>query len=244
MPFQPWCPGQASIAFPRRCADIPASSLTAPGVAIFKLTRERFAQWLANVRLARLTGLFLFEFIVVLLGVLAAQAVAEWADERRLVRAAEVQFEQAKEQAINIARIQNHWATVGPCMSDRARAVARAAANGETLTAASVGRPSLPFRTMPDWDPDVRRAALKSIGPDRMDAIDFFEGRASVMAETSGKVRDAWSTFTLLDTANGSPSAVDRSNVRCVLHTAIPKSIGQPRRANGRPHCCLRMRTS
>lgn len=169
----------------------------------------------------RLTGLFLFEFVVVLLGVLAAQAVAEWADERRLVRAAEVQFEQAKEQAINIARIQHHWATVGPCMSDRARAVARAAANGETLTAASVGRPSLPFRTMPDWDPDVRRAALKSIGPGRMDAIDFFEGRASVMAETSGKVRDAWSTFTLLDPANGQSSAVDRSNVRLAAISAI-----------------------
>lgn len=173
------------------------------------------------MRVARLTGLFLFEFVVVLLGVLAAQAVAEWADERRLVRAAEVQFEQARDQAINMARIQHHWATVGPCMSDRARTVARAAANGETLPAAAIGRPSLPFRQMPSWDEDVRRAALKSIGPDRVDAISYFEGRATVMAETSGKVRDAWSTFTLLDPANGPPSAVDRSNVRLAAISVI-----------------------
>lgn len=164
--------------------------------------------------MARLAGLFVFEFVVVLLGVLAAQTVAERADVRRLGREADAQMKLAIESAIEVARAQKHWAKVGPCMSERARTVARAAANGETLAASAIGRPALPFREMPSWDEDVRRAAFTRFGRDRMDAIDYFENRTQVIAETSGRVRDGWSTFTLLDPANGPPSAVDRGNVR------------------------------
>lgn len=66
---------------------------------------------------------------------------------------------------------------------------------------------------MPAWDEDVRRAAFTRFGRDRMGAIDYFEHRAQVIAETSGRVRDGWCAFTLLHPANGPPSAVDRGNV-------------------------------
>lgn len=156
----------------------------------------------------------MFEFVVVLLGVLAAQAVAEWAGNRRVGRAADAQMQLAVEQATGVARVQRHWARVGACLSERARNVARAAADGQTLSASAIGRPALPFREMPAWDDEVRRAAVVRFGEERMDAIEFFENRAQVMSETSRRIRDAWATFMLLDPVNGTPSAVDRGNVR------------------------------
>ncbi|HQR40536.1 MAG TPA: hypothetical protein PLF26_19290, partial [Blastocatellia bacterium] len=80
--------------------------------------------------MSRLAGLFVFEFVVVLLGVLAAQAVADWAEDRRLAHEADVQFEQARQQAILAASVQKYWANVGPCLIERARTVASAAASG------------------------------------------------------------------------------------------------------------------
>jgi hypothetical protein len=173
------------------------------------------------VRIARLAGLFVFEFVVVLLGVLAAQAVAEWASNRRVGRAADAQMRYAVEQATEVARVQRHWARVGACLSERARNVARAASDGQTLAASAIGRPALPFREMPTWDDEVRRAAVVRFGQARMDAIGYFENRAQVIAETSRRIRDAWATFKLLDPVIGVPSAVDRGNVRVAAISAL-----------------------
>ena len=181
---------------------------------IFGLTRETFQRWRRDLRPARLAGLFLFEFVVVLLGVLAAQWVADWADDRRLAREAAVQYAQARQQSILAATVQKYWSQVGPCLRERAKAVARAASAGETMTSATIGRPALPMVQMPSWDEDVRRAAIARYGQDRMDAIEFFEGRTQIMTETMIRIRDAWATFALLDPANGPPSDIDRANVR------------------------------
>ena len=181
---------------------------------IFGLTRETFQRWRRDSRLPRLIGLFVFEFTVVLLGVLAAQWVADWAEDRRLTREAEVQYAQARQQSIMAANVQKYWARVGPCLRERAKAVARAASAGETMTSAAIGRPALPLTRMPTWDEDVRRAAIRRYGQQRMDAIEFFEGRTQIMTETMIQIRDAWSTFALLDTSNGQPSNIDRANVR------------------------------
>ena len=67
---------------------------------------------------------------------------------------------------------------------------------------------------MPVWDPDVRRVALTHFTAEQMSGVYFFEDRAMVMSETSVLLRDGWSTFTVLDPANGNPSEVDRSNAR------------------------------
>lgn len=163
----------------------------------------------------------MFEFVVVLLGVLAAQAVADYADDRRLAHAADVQFAQARLAAIDIANIMHYWRTVGPCMSDRARKVARAAAGDETMSAAAIGRPAMPYTRMPSWDEDVRQAALARFTAAQMEAIDFFEGRAEVIGETTSRVRDSWATFAMLDPAIGSPSAVDRGNVRLAAISVV-----------------------
>jgi hypothetical protein len=178
------------------------------------LTRASLAQWLSSGRAARFAGLFLFEFVVVLLGVLAAQAVADWGEDRRLTHDAEVQFREARAQAVESARTMAFWAAVGPCLIERAKKVAQVAASDQTMTVADIGRPALPWVRMPAWDEDVRRAAIARFGKPRMDALAQMEAGVTITWETSMRIRDAWSTFALLDPANGMPTSLDRSNVR------------------------------
>lgn len=166
------------------------------------------------MRPTRLAGLFLFEFTVVLLGVLAAQAVADWAEDRRLLHEAEMQYTQARDQAIELARVHAYWAKVAPCLADRARGIARLAADGGTLSAADIGRPALPTVRMPAWDPDVRRVAYARYGKQKMDAIAGLEVAVMVTIDTSIRIREGWSKFALLDPRNGTSSDADRANVR------------------------------
>ena len=166
------------------------------------------------MRPAKLAGLFVFEFTVVLLGVLAAQAVADWAEDRRLLREAEVQYMQARDQAIELAQVHAYWAKVAPCLADRARGIARVAADGGSLSAADIGRPALPTVRMPAWDADVRRVAYARYGKQKMDAIAGLEVAVMVTIDTSIRIREGWSKFALLDPKNGTPSDADRANVR------------------------------
>lgn len=149
-----------------------------------------------------------------MLGVLAAQAVADWGEDRRLTRDAEVQFREARSSAIQSAGTLAFWRAVAPCLIGRAQQVAQMAASDQTMTAAQIGRPSLPWLRMPTWDEDVRRAAISRFGADAMGAIGGMEVRAEIGLETTIRVRDAWSTFALLDPVNGPPTEADRGNVR------------------------------
>ena len=188
---------------------------------MFKLTRAETEKGLDRHKVLHLAGLFLFEFIVVLLGVMAAQAAADWAEDRRLTHAAEVQFREARESALRSAQSMNFWATVGPCLIDRVKEVSRAAANGETLAAARIGRPALPWMSMPEWDPELRRAAIARYGQAQMNSLAQMEAGVDIARETTIRLRDAWSTFLLLDPADGPPSDADRANVRLAAIRAI-----------------------
>lgn len=145
---------------------------------------------------------------------MAAQWAADWAEDRRLADEAAVQFAQSRDAAIRLGQVMAYWQKVGPCLIDRARQVSQVAASGGTMTAAEIGRPALPSAQMPVWDPDVRRAAYARFGEEKMDVIAGLEVGLSIAMETSGLIRDGWSTFALLDPANGTPTDADRANVR------------------------------
>lgn len=86
-----------------------------------RITSWRRLVWSAEARrkLRHLVGLFLFEFVVVLLGVLAAQQLQVWvqdkeAHQRMLAEQARARVETAR--ALQAARI---WQVAGPCIDQR-----------------------------------------------------------------------------------------------------------------------------
>jgi hypothetical protein len=74
---------------------------------------------------------------------------------------------------------------------------------------------------MPSWSENVRTAAIARFGKERMDAIASSESGVQIMMGTNVQIRDRWSTFALLDAANGPPSDVDRGNVRLAAISVI-----------------------
>lgn len=100
------------------------------------------AAW-RDMRGRGMVRLFLFEFVVVLLGVLAAQALASWVSERN----AQAEVLQAKdaleiELAASLATSQV-WDAALPCLEARVMEVATRASNGEQIPASLVARPTL-----------------------------------------------------------------------------------------------------
>lgn len=181
---------------------------------MFAAVREKLVGAWRSLREGSLAKLFVFEFVVVMLGVLAAQWVSEWAEDRRLAREAEARFEQSVRSAETVYRVLDFWSEKGPCISERADAVARAASRGEPLARAAIGRPALPRSDMPEWDVELWQAGIKHIGQDRMDAIEAFENQDDTLHKVADSIRSAWATFALLDPEIGTPSEADLANVR------------------------------
>lgn len=181
---------------------------------MFAAVREKLAGAWQRLREGSLIRLFLFEFVVVLLGVLAAQWGADWAEDNRLRTEAAKQFELSRETARNFAYLQRYWALHGQCIVDRSMAVARIAAEGGTMSSADIGRPSMPALRPGGWTDVMRQAGIDLYGADKMDAVTDIISQANYFADVNVNIRNEWATFALLDPANGPPSALDRANVR------------------------------
>jgi hypothetical protein len=158
--------------------------------------------------------LFLFEFLVVMAGVLAAQ----WLQQRQqeLALRGEARDLLANSQRIHediIAR-SLHWHRYGPCVMARAEEIARAAGDGRTLTRAEIGRPALPSTDIVNWPPALVRAAIDLVGSRKMADYQDLEANAVISDNVTDRISRDWATFNLLDPAYGKPSAQDFANVR------------------------------
>jgi len=181
---------------------------------MFATVREKLAGAWQRLREGSLIRLFLFEFVVVLLGVLAAQWVADWAENNRLRAEAAKQYELTRQTARNFAHLQRFWAMHGQCILDRSMTVARVAAEGGTMSSADIGRPSLPLIRSVGWTDVMRQAGMELYGAEKMEAATDVISQANYFMDVHVSIREQWATFALLDPANGPPSALDRANVR------------------------------
>ena len=83
---------------------------------MFKAIRSQFGRWRTlsvpesiRLRTWRYFGLFMFEFVVVLLGVLAAQMLQESAANARARGDARVTVERAAREAANFRATSEYW---------------------------------------------------------------------------------------------------------------------------------------
>lgn len=180
---------------------------------MFAAVREKLAGAWRRLRAGNLGKLFAFEFAVVLLGVLAAQWIADKAGERRLERDADRAFADAMVYVRTVNEAQYWWAQHGDCIIEQTRTIANAAANGETMTRAAIGPSALPSVSMPTWNEDVRQAANARKGA-AMEGIIGYETDTAAMRDAAKAIREYWSTFALLEPSNGQPSEADRAAVR------------------------------
>lgn len=160
--------------------------------------------------------LFVFEFLVVVAGVLTAQALANWVSSRaedQVIRQENDRVRYEIGRARQNARI---WAAAAPCLEQRVDSVIRKASAEEELAAGDLTAPQFTGYTVEPLPEDMRRAMGARLG---VKVVDDYAGISSVtdsIVDDYRDVRRGWDRFALLDSSLGSPSQADRATVRDV----------------------------
>ncbi len=171
-------------------------------------------KWWLGERGRRLAGLFAFEFSVVMLGVLAAQGLADWAEDRSAQRRLDASLERIRRDAgYNMAAAQA-WQLAAPCLAERMALIMRAASSGAPLTEQDRKRPALRFNY---FDPLSAEddLLLRKRGDDQLaDSIQQFDSSVEVMSQRMREIADRWSAFELLEPSFGAVLPQDRALAR------------------------------
>jgi hypothetical protein len=191
---------------------------------MFKAVRDRSARGGAlfrGHRLQRTARLFLFEFVVVLLGVLAAQMLQDFVAERRSRDDAAFAYDQLQQNIANMKAIANFWDRSAPCLIDHVQTIAEAASVGRPLPTNAIGRPALPTPEFTEWTEATRAAVERRFGPEVVADHDSVGQQAQIILGFNREIASDWSAFPLLDERLGVASAEDRANVRLVAARAL-----------------------
>jgi len=188
---------------------------------MFKVVRDsvigfghRLGSAWRDLRARGMVRLFLFEFAVVLLGVLAAQGLANWANERNARQRLEAALvRQDKAIRINIASAMG-WRAAAPCFRERLRDIMRYAGQGRDVPSQWLARPSVKG-TYATGLGDSEELILRRVYGDA-EAYRYIEieaDRASLHrgAET---ITDIWLSLAVLDPELGEVTLGDRVNAR------------------------------
>ena len=157
--------------------------------------------------------LFAFEFIVVVTGVLVAQALASWAQNR----AALIAMEEARYRAeieisdnMNAAKI---YLVAIPCFEDRMREVMRKSSKGPIDSQLAV-RPSLKSSGLSQIADQSALLLRKENGGQWSNMFDSLARNVSDLEVRSSKAAEEWGKISLADPDNGDVSMGDRLAAR------------------------------
>lgn len=188
---------------------------------MFKAVRDRIfgvghriaASW-RELRAKGMVTLFLFEFSVVLLGVLAAQGLANWfreRDARQRMTNVVAQLDRDVASAHHYALI---WNAAIPCLRDRVTEVMQSAATGTNRPTASGDRPLFWITSAEPVSEEVRLAMHQELREeDVLSYLDTVE-RVIAMRGLSTDLANEWEQFVRIDPAFGPVSQGDRDAVR------------------------------
>lgn len=158
--------------------------------------------------------LFAFEFVVVVAGVLTAQALANWASDRAEARAVGEEDKRIQYEIGRASQTAQLWQAAVPCLTARVEDVARKAATGAPVESAELKVPRFIGYTVEPFPPDMNRELHDRLGNDRVDNYAVVATATDSLVSSYRDVRRQWDSFALLDPALGPPSAADRTAVR------------------------------
>ena len=163
--------------------------------------------------------LFLFEFVVVVAGVLVAQALAGLAQNRAESREGRALIDRALTFGVYQQRLVNYWSVHGPCLRSHVEHIAREAVAGHSMTTAQIGRPAIPQVSKLNLGEDEWNKIRTVASDAQMDQLLLADSNRATAERYSVDLTNEWATLRLLDSAIGPSSAEDRARVR--LATAV-----------------------
>lgn len=154
--------------------------------------------------------LFAFEFVVVVAGVLVAQALAGWIQQRGQIANMESERSRARFDLTDVHATVQIWRAASPCLSKRMEDVMA----GKAFAAGALRKPTLVSVGFVPPSTEVMDLIRRHHGPEaELDLLILGKDGAVIDAAVL-KIIDSWSRLTLVDPAHGPIATADRSAAR------------------------------
>ena len=170
-------------------------------------------EWRSSGQARHIAGLFAFEFVVIVAGVLTAQWVAGWADERASLRDIELANSRIeKELSHNLGKAMI-WTAALPCLRGRMESIMRLGP-GETIEPNSSVRPRLePFLPI-DLNDEQAGYFRERYGDERADRLREMQQNLESAQSNNEPIVHLWGRIILADPARGPVAPSDRDQAR------------------------------
>jgi hypothetical protein len=179
---------------------------------MFRAVRD----WWSDGRGRATARLFLFEFLVVVAGVLTAQALANWVADRAEQQAVNEEDKRVRYEIGRARQVARLWSAATPCLVERVERVARQASTNDQVDPDELKVPRFIGYTVEPFSPDMIREFLERLGNELVDNYAVVTSASASLVGAYRDVRRGWDRFALLDPALGPSSAADRATVRDV----------------------------
>ncbi|HXG81021.1 MAG TPA: hypothetical protein VNJ05_04395 [Sphingomicrobium sp.] len=180
--------------------------------AMFQAVRR----WWGSGRGRVTTRLFLFEFVVVVAGVLTAQGLANWVGDRAEDQAVREENERFRYEIGRARQNAQVWLAATPCLEERVDQVIRKASSTGSLTPEELSLPQFVGYIVGALPADIDRAFRSQYSVSTVDSYAAIASSTTMLVDSYRAVRQNWDRFALLDPTLGSSSAADRATVRDV----------------------------
>ena len=168
----------------------------------------------------RLAQLFAFEFIVVLLGVLAAQLLQDWFSERRDARLAHAAVGSFDEEVKRFVTTAEYRLRVHQCEIGRLARLRELIRTGGSATEAERESPLMPMPAITEWSDEMRQLVARHVSSQALNRHGAMRILAQMISERQRQLEDQWADFRLL-----APEALDSEN-KGELALAAARSSG------------------
>ena len=184
---------------------------------MFEAIRSKLVGAWRGLRSRGLVSLFLFELVVVTLGVLAAQGLAAWVGERALQNEVEKEAERLRFEASRARHTADVWQAALPCFEERIDLLVGAASD-PTLRG-KLGEPDLQMPrilnyTIGEFSLDIEREFRARYGDQSTDRFALIINSTERARAASRSIADEWATFGYLEADMGELDALDRAAMR------------------------------
>ena len=152
----------------------------------------------------------MFEFVVVLAGVLAAQALANFVQDRSDLARMEDERARVRYELETAYSINQAWNKAVPCLDERMTEVMA----GKPLSAADLSRPGMPTPNYSPSDTDSLNLIARRYGVEEKSRLKAATDAIQSLVMRNDMIVSAWGRLLVLDPANGPISADDRIQAR------------------------------
>lgn len=147
--------------------------------------------------------LFLFELLVVTLGVMIAQVLSDWNSGRVIQRQVEDERERLDFEMGQSYQAALVWKAAIPCLRDRADLMVRAISNGSTLKPSDTEFPQSGAYSVEAISTDIARPFRERYGSERTDIYALAVNAGEAIDSAIAELRAEWAKFELLGTGYG-----------------------------------------